>query len=245
MKMIHKLLIGAGLVVVLLVAGGLWLYSSLDSLVAQAIRKYGSEITGVAVKLDSVKLVPAEGKGSLRGFSVGNPRGFEAPTAFRVSDINLELDVATLTSDVVVIRRIDITGPDITYELGPNGNNFDAIQRNIERSLTRMVGASKEAKDGKGGGKKVIIDHLVIRQGRVEARSHLLKDQKLSATLPEIVVRDIGRKSNGATSAEVVRQIWGPLQQQVLKSVANLNLGGAADLLKKGGGTDAVRGLFK
>lgn len=248
MKLMHKLLIGGGLVVLLVVAGGVWLYSSLDSLVASAIRKYGSEITGVAVKVDRVKLAPADGRGALTGFSVGNPKGFDAPTAFKVADINLELDVSTLTKDVIVIKRIDITAPDITYELGPGGNNFDAIRRNVENSLTRALGSSKPAKDAKsGGGPKVIIDLVTIRHGKVAVRGPLLKGQPLTATLPELVVRDIGRRSNGATGAEVVRQLWAPLQQQVLKSVAETNLGGASELLKKGGGgaADSVRGLFK
>lgn len=248
MKMVHKLLIGGGLIALLLAAGGVWLYSSLDSLVARAIRQYGSEITGVAVKVDRVKLAPAQGRGALHGFSVGNPKSFAAPAAFKAADINLELDVSTLTKDVIVIKRIDITAPDITYELGPGGNNFDAIRRNIESSLTRMLGSSKAAKDAKGGGsRKVIIDLVTIRHGKVEARSALLKDRKLMAALPEIVVRDIGRRGNGATAAEVVRQLWAPLQQQVLKSVAEMNLSGASELLKKdgGGALEGVRGLFK
>lgn len=248
MKTIHKLLIGGGLVVLLLAAGGVWLYTSLDSLVADAIRQYGSAITGVAVKVDRVKLAPAQGRGALHGFSVGNPRGFDAPTAFKVADIDLELDTSTLTAEVVVVRRVSITSPDITYVVGPGGNNFDIIRRNIESKLTRMLGSDKSAKGAKGeGGRKVIIDLVTLRNGRLEVRNTLAKDQKLTMTLPEIVVRDIGRRSNGATAAEVARQLWTPLQQQALRAIAERNVGAASELLKKDGdgALDSVRGLLK
>ena len=43
-----KILLGIAVVVLLGIAGGVWwLYSSIDSMVASAIRKYGPEITGV------------------------------------------------------------------------------------------------------------------------------------------------------------------------------------------------------
>jgi hypothetical protein len=247
MKLFHKLLIGGGLIVLLLAAGSVWLYSSLDSLVADAIRQYGSTITGVAVKVDRVKLAPAQGRGAVHGFSVGNPRGFDAPPAFRIADIDLELDAATLTADVIVIKRIAITSPDITYAVGPGGSNFDIIRRNIESNVTRMLGSEKSKSAAGKDGRKMIIDLVTLRNGRLEVRNTLAKDQKVMTTLPEIVVRDIGRQNNGATAAEVARQIWTPLQQQVLRAISERNVGAASELLKKDSGEalDSVRELVK
>ncbi len=245
MKMLHKLLIGGGLVVLLLAAGGFWLSASLDSLVADTIRQHGSAITGVAVKVDRLTLAPAQGRGAVHGFSVGNPRGFDAPTAFKIADIDLELDASTLTAEVIVIKRVAITSPDITYAVGPGGNNFDIIRRNIESNLTRMLGSDRSAKGA--GSRKMIIDLVTIRNGKLEVRNTLATDHKLTTTLPEIVVRDIGRRSNGATAAEVARQLWAPLQQQVLRAIAERNAGVASELLKKEGGAavDSVRELLK
>src|SRR3990170_7945314 len=49
-----KILLGVALVLLLAIGGGAWwLYSSLNSLVASAIRTYGPEITDVPVKLAS------------------------------------------------------------------------------------------------------------------------------------------------------------------------------------------------
>ena len=60
--MLKKLLLGLLLLLVLAAGGGIWwAYRSMDSLVASAIRGYGPDITGVAVKLDGVKIVPADG----------------------------------------------------------------------------------------------------------------------------------------------------------------------------------------
>lgn len=93
----------------------------------------------------------------------------------------------------------------------------------------------------------MIIDLVTIRNGKLEVRNTLATDHKLTTTLPEIVVRDIGRRSNGATAAEVARQLWAPLQQQVLRAIAERNAGVASELLKKEGGAavDSVRELLK
>ena len=63
--------------------------------------------------------------------------------------------------------------------------------------------------------------------------------------VPDLHLRDIGKKSNGATAGEAAKQILGALTQNVVKATASLNLGGIdTDALKKGAG-DKFKGLFK
>lgn len=61
----------------------------------------------------------------------------------------------------------------------------------------------------------------------------------LSAPMPELHLRDIGRKSNGATAGEVVKQVWSAM----LGSVSNLasRVGSAI----KEGASGAVEGVKK
>ena len=79
------LMIGGVIVVVLLIAAGVgtwYLLSNLDSIVKAAVEKVGSDVTGTEVTLDNVEISLTSGKGSLLGFRMTNPSGFEADEAF-------------------------------------------------------------------------------------------------------------------------------------------------------------------
>ncbi len=239
-----KILLGIAVIVLLAIGGGVWwLYSSLDQLVASAIRQYGSEITGVSVKLASVKIAPADGTATLRGLVVGNPKDFKTEHALSLGEISMALDVGSLTKDVILIKEIAIIRPDIIYEYAAGGSNIDAIQRNVDRFVADHLGANDQTK-GKGAGKKLIIENFYVRNGKINASAAVLQGKALSVALPELHLRDIGKKSNGATAGEAVKQIMGAVTQSVTRAVGNLSVGAATETLKKGAG-DTLKGLFK
>ena len=72
-----KILWGFLLLLLLAIAGGAWwVYQTKDALIADAIRSYGPQITGVSVKLGGVKLEPTEGTFVISQLELGNPKGF-------------------------------------------------------------------------------------------------------------------------------------------------------------------------
>ena len=242
-----KLLLGIAVVVLLVIAGGAWwLYSSLDSVVASAIRKYGPQITGVSVKLSSVKIVPADGTASLRGLVVGNPKDFKTDHALSLGEISMKLDIGSLAKDVVLIKEISVIKPDITYEYALGGSNLDAIKRNVDRYTAENLGGKSEPK-GKGSGKKFIIENLYVKDGKANVSADILKGKATSVTLPDLHLRDIGKKSNGATAGEATKQVLGAITQNVAKSTSSLNLGGTVESVKKSAESvgEQVKGLLK
>jgi len=102
------IIIGVVAVVAVLGIGVFVLYSSLGDLIKAAIERVGSEATQASVTLDGVDLDATSGKGALRGFKVGNPKGFETPAAFTLGSVSLHVDAGTVTSDPVVIKEIVI-----------------------------------------------------------------------------------------------------------------------------------------
>ena len=72
------------------------------------------------------------GKGALRGLKVGNPEGFETPSAFQLGAISIKVDTGATSGEKIVISEIVIDKPDVTYELGGGGSNIDAIQKNVD-----------------------------------------------------------------------------------------------------------------
>lgn len=242
-----KLLLGIALLVLIGIAGGVWwLYSSLDSQVAAAIRTYGPEITGVPVSLSSVKIGLADGSAALRGLVVGNPAGFKTEHALSLGEISMKLDIGSLTKDVILIKEISIIKPDVTYEFAAGGSNLAAIQRNIDRYVADHLGGTSTSK-GTEPGKKLIIEHVYIKSGTTTVSANILNGEAVSVPLPDLHLKDIGKQSNGATAGEAAKQVLGTLTQGVTKSMGSLNLGTVADSLKKGteAATDTIKSLFK
>jgi len=224
------LLIGGGLLGGLIVVIAIVLFfvvSSLDSIIKAAVEKYGSEVTQVEVRLDKAKVSITSGEGSLRGLTVGNPKGFKTARAFSLGEISIVLDVGTVTQNPVVIKEIVISAPEVTYELGSGGSNIDIIQRNINAYAGTGKGKVKENAPSKGddqGGKKLIIQHLYVKKGKVNVSATMLKGKALSAALPDIHLKDIGKQKGGADPREVVEKLVRAISQSAGKAVGTLDL---------------------
>ena len=229
----RNVILSAVVVVAVAAGGAAWcLFLSLDGLVKQAIQKWGPEITGVAVRVDSVKIEVTEGRGTIKGLFVGNPKGFSAPHALTLGEMRLTLDPASVTRDVVVIKELLLAAPDVVYERGQGSDNLSVIQKNVDAWVAKNAGAKKSD----GPGKKFVIENVIIRNGKAHFGT------AVSAPLPDLHLRDIGKKSNGATAGEAVKQVWGAL----LHSAGNL-ASRAASAIKEGaaGVGEGVRKLFK
>lgn len=228
-----KMLLGLLVLIVVAVVGVMiWLYSSLDSIVKAGIEKYGSEITQVAVRVDGVKLSPSDGQGLISGLTIGNPKGYKAEHAFSVGSVEVGVDPASLTKDVVLIRKIAVQAPDISYETTDAGSNFDAIQRNVNQYLGPDKGEKKP-------GKKMIIDELTIRDAKVSYSPALMQGKSIALSLPDIALRNVGKGKGGVTSAELAKEIVDVLKSQLVKSAAKAVTGTAESV------GESIKGLFK
>jgi Na+-transporting methylmalonyl-CoA/oxaloacetate decarboxylase gamma subunit len=246
MKRLILVVLGLGVVVVL----GLlvFVFTGLGAAIKSVVENVGSAVTQTDVKLASADVSVTSGEGQLKGLVVGNPKGYSTPSAIELGEIKVSLDTATVTSDTVVIKEVLIDGPHLTYELGPGGSNIGVIQENVAAfggggggKGGKPSGGAKEPSGGRAeGGTKVIIENLIVRNGRVDVSASFLKGQSVGAGLAEIHLRDIGKSSGGATAAEVTQQLLGALTESALDAVAGLNIEG----LKKGVG-EALGGAVK
>ena len=228
-------------IVIAVVAVFIYVYSNLDSIVKDAVEKYGPQYSGVTVKLDKVELSPENGVGKLTGLLIGNPSGYTTDAAIRLGSVSLSIDLASLTSDTIVIRSIVIDGPDITYEFGDGGSNIDVIGKNVEKAAGGPGTADSGVKNESG--KKMVVESLVISSGRVAVSHPLLAGKRIGSGLPTIRLKDIGKdKKDGATPAEVVDKVMDALERQISSAVSASGVNGMLKGLGKGA-EDAVRGL--
>jgi hypothetical protein len=222
MKTWWKWLAGAGALVVLLLAGAAWwLHGNLDGIVMRGIAHYGSQMTQARVAVESVEIRSADGSGVVRGFVVGNPAGFRTPHALKVGAVEVAVDMRTLADSVVVVRRIVVESPDVIYEKGESMTNFDAIQRNIAQSLGTPADAGKPSGGGSSASpsRKLIVDEIVIRRARAQASAPALGGHTVSATLPDITLRNVGRAEGGVTPAQLGQIVARALSQRLVARV--------------------------
>jgi len=220
------------------VAGGalFWLSGNLDSLIRNAVVEYGSAMTQAKVGIDAVKIAPADGKGAISNLVIGNPAGFKTSHAIKVGQIDVEIDIASVTRDVVTIRRIAINAPEIIYEKGDALTNFDAIQKNIASYLGPA--------DIKKGGKKLIVDELTIRKAKAEASAAFMSGKTVSVPLPDITLKNIGKAKGGITPGELGQEVASALKAKLTGAVSfDKLMKSTGEALDKAGA--AVKGLFQ
>ncbi len=207
--------VAAAVAVAALVAAGVWLYLSLDFIVKRAIETYAPDILQASVEVDEAKLSPADGAGALRGVRIGNPKGFRAPHAATAGTVELAVDPATVTKDVVLVRRIAVERPSITYEPGARGSNFDALQRNVER----YVGANRA--QAKQDGRRMIVESLTIRNARVTYAPQVGRGTAtISFDLPDIQLRNVGKDRGGVTPGELAKIVVDALAARIAEVMA-------------------------
>ncbi len=226
-----KVLIGLGAVLVLTIGGVVFLYSNLGGVIKEAVQKFGSEAAQATVRLNSVDLDPATGKAAINGFIVGNPAGFRTESAFELGSIAVQIDTASLNSDVVVINSIAIMNPKITYELSSGGSNVDVIKANVDSYAKqfRAPGGGGPPSSPEGGAEtKIVIDKLTITGGRVNVSAGFLRGETLGSALPDLTITGIGRDSGGASPAEVIKSVIDGMTSNVGSVISGLNLDGLA-----------------
>lgn len=217
-----KILAVLAVLVVAAVVAFFALSNPLGRLVKLAIEGVVPDIVQAEVKVRSVDISAADGHGRLTGLFVGNPKGFKTSHALKADTIEIAVEPASLTRDVVILHKILIDAPNISYEKNDSGSNFDAIQRNVETYLNK----DGKEKDGKGAARKLIIDSLAIRNARVNYNG------TLDLSLPDIELRNVGKNSGGVTSAQLTKLIIAELNNKIalelVKAGAIGIFGGAA-----------------
>ncbi len=253
-----KVLIGVIVVLVVIGGAGVYVFLNAGGIIKQIVEEVGSEATKTKVSLSEVHLSIQSGEAALKGFKMGNPSGFQTPKAMSFGVVSVKIDPASVTQDVILIKEVVITKPDITYEFASGGgSNFDAIQKNVNSYAKEMGagggGAAKKDSAEAKGGKKVIIEHLYLRNGKIGVSADFLKGKSLTADLPTIHLKNIGKRSNGATAAEVADQLMSEISKSATKVVSSLGVGkmmdaakgalkGAEKMLKEGGATKMLEG---
>ena len=86
-----------------------------------------------------------------------------------------------------------------------------------------------------------------IKYGTASVSAEVLRGDVLSVPLPDLHLQDIGKKSNGTTAGEAMRQILVPFVQQVGTAVVSRGVKATGKTIQQGveAATQMIKGLMK
>ncbi len=206
--------IGGGIVIVIIILILVIGISNIGPLIKAGVNTYGPGITKTDVRLEDVSVSIFSGEAKLNGFYLGNPQGFKSSEAMKVKSIFVNVNEKSLMGDPIIIDRIEITRPEITYEKAKGTDNFRAIMDNVQKTVG-MGGSPKEKSKEEGKGKKLLIRDLVVKEGKVTLTTAFLGSKSISVALPDIHLKNIGGQKEGASPAKVSEEILAALYGKI------------------------------
>ena len=205
--------IGAIVVIIVVIVIGL---SNLGPIIKRAVNSYGPEITKTELHVADVSVSIFSGEAKIKNFFLGNPAGFKTPSAMKVGSVLVKVNEKSLTSNPIIVDRIEVISPEITYEKKGAMDNFHTILNNITKMSNSEKPAKQESTKEKAG-KKIIIKDFVVKNGKVNLALSVygLGDKEINSPLPDIHLTNIGEKKNGASPAEAFKEVFASLYGKI------------------------------
>jgi uncharacterized protein involved in outer membrane biogenesis len=237
------ILIGSALIIVIIVAV-IVLVSNIGSIIKTAVNTYGPDITKTSLRIENVGISIFSGTARLKRFTLGNPRGFGSRDAVRVKLISVDVEKESLTSDTIIINRVVILQPDVTYEKKNGTDNFQVILKNVQQSVDSIT-PSDDKSGSSSPSKKIFIRDLVIRDGKVTMVQTLFGNKGITVPLPDIHLRNIGSDMAGESPAKVADDVLKSLYRAITSPDVTKSLSGGAKSISEGASKKLKTGSSK
>jgi AsmA-like protein len=207
------------LIVLLVVGVVAFVALNSGNLVKRGIEEFGPQYLGVDVRVNEVNLALTEGSAQVKGLHIGNPPGFAGSHLMKLDEIKVVLDTNQISEQLVVMKQITIDGADLAAIAKGQRTNFQALLDKLESA--GGTGAESSA-DSTGREMKFIVEQFSFTNAKASMTSDVLGELQLD--LPDIRLKDIGRKGNGVTAAELAQQVLKPIVEAVSKAAVSKGL---------------------
>jgi len=234
---------------VLIVVIGVVLVMSSGTLLGRAIETYGSQYLGAPVRVGDANVSLADGTAAIDSLVIGNPPGFDGPPAFRLDNVTMTLNMDELSSELIALEQVTVTGANVAALVRGRESNLGAIMAHLNEQIGTAEQPEAESEV------KLIIDHFEFLNAQASVESDVLG--QAAVEVPDVVLDDIGRQSNGATIGQVLKQVLEPVVRAVTRRMAEqgVDLEGARERLEQnlrergrdavGGGLDRLRDTIR
>lgn len=199
-----KLLLGL-IILVALVAGGLWYFVSfrLDDMIRQQIEQTGTATLGTSVTVGALTTDLKSGTLTIASIAVANPEGYANANAFTLNGIEAAVDYQS--GDV---KRVIIDRPEISVEEIDGRTNFTDLLANIEQP------AEPQAEDPEAPPPVITIHHFRMSEARASFES------KSTDRYTDLKVRSVELENLTGTPDQVGKEILTEIVEKVVAAAA-------------------------
>lgn len=173
-------------VLVVLAAGGVYLYMNFGSLLTRTAEKIASNALGVSVDIGSINVSLQDKKVTVNTLEIGNPPGYKTPYAVKADSIAIGLNTAS--KELIDFKDIQVKGSVVNLEVNEKGsmNLNDLKTLANQKKQTESVGSEAI---------RVIVKHMVIDASTIKPTISLLDKDIDPITLPALTFNNIGSGS--------------------------------------------------
>ncbi|MEQ8769672.1 MAG: hypothetical protein RIB60_04090 [Phycisphaerales bacterium] len=189
--------------VVGLVAFGL---TKIDDIVKEVIQRGGTYATGVETTVDTVEVGLFDGTFAMDGFNLANPDGYDSPHFFHLTGTDVAVDPQSLNQDVITVPSVTLSGIDLYLDKSGGDGNYNFVLEKLER----FESSGSDSAPENSGGKKVIVNSLVIdgvttHVTGVPGLSSVTGD--VTVSVPRVELKNVGSAEGGMTTAELINLV--------------------------------------
>ena len=223
--------------ILLLIAGGAFLFLSgdaINALIKQQIETVGSKVTDQSVTVGKVDMKLLEGAGTINGLVIANPSKYNAPSVFSLKEITLDINLKSLTTDLIIIDQIVINKPEAVVEFTESGGAnikdiLDAIKKNAGTSQPKQENTTAKAEP------IIRVNKFVLAGVALTVDLSKLGNKAHQATLADINLTNIGGQAGMPASelgAELAKQALSSIWKQAKKEQTKILKDKATDKIK-------------
>jgi uncharacterized protein involved in outer membrane biogenesis len=242
-----KPLVFLGVIAVAALAVYIGLTFFLGSVVRAGVNSFAPKLTQTKFELNSARISPFTGSGSLHGLTVGNPEGFSDNPAFYRGQIHVKVKPFSLFGDYIEIEEIIIDQPEFLYETKLINSNIKQLLKNIEQ-FTGDGG--KEPTTESGEPIKFVVKKFRLTNGTTRLG---VGPAALPVPLSPISMDNLGVDKGGITPDELAGEIMSSVLTDIVSatgkaalkagSTVGANAADAAGKAVKGAG-EGIKKLF-
>ena len=234
-------------------------YMFLGSIIKTTVESFGPDLTKGSVKLESASL-SILGSGGVKGMEIGNPENgdFSSPFAFKLGEAFVSVNVASITSDKIVVNEIRIDGAELCWE-GVSGANHQKILENIQAFAGGSSDSEETKEDAADSGEEKSLEIKLFQMTNTKVHLYAVGKKLAEITLPDFEKEGIG-SGGDVEASETIGLIYDAMLgsiKELLKDSKDIlgdaweglsDVGGkAVDTIKEGskGVVDGLKNLFK
>jgi uncharacterized protein involved in outer membrane biogenesis len=233
---------GLLILVVLIIAGLLAVYFSLNHIVKTSVETHATDSLNLKTELNSANLSLFGGKLDLNELKIASPPGFSAPQMLTLGDTDVAVKYSQLRQDPIHISSLTLKKPTLVIEQSGGTLNF--------KKAMDLMPKTPEKPDSKP--MKLIIDELNVQDAQVIIRpgkdlpmvgSIANLPQEITVPVPSMTMKNVGSgegSQDGAAIKDVAMQVITALAASAsnsnavpeqLKALLHLNVADVASKL--------------